>query len=934
MKKFFGLFTLLIVSVACFGQGNTPNIGLQIPVTGSNNWYVPLNYNFTKIDQLLSGNAALPNLSVTGGVTVGGTVTAGGFTGVGGGSFPTINGTITSSQCAYWVTATTIGSTACSGTPGGTSYNLQYKSPGGGFAGSLALITAGGLITSQGENAIFNSDFFLSGSGNNGVAQAQASSYCNFGCTLAVPSTSTSTENYYAAVTKPNTFLQVYRYGSLFNYYYNAGQNTTSGQRHASATGCGWNDTDLNINQYPGATCFSEYSSLSSPTYFDSGTGQTMGHRQVTSWVVSPSILTLYNPVTRKSSPGDAQQSYGYQHYRCGVMFASDEGCKSDEVVQTQDAPPNGPIVTGGLGAMVVKVNFTNNGRNQGAGHPLVSTTEVLDTGLVTSQTSGSGYNLTSISGTWASHPSVSVLGTLASSCGVKSQAANPTQVTCLVNLVTGSFPTVGANVVCVGDYTHPERSTLVSSGTATSTQNLVLKMYYNHPASVPIYYGGGCGYSAIPGYGSATPMAPQSGSVTGEYPTYFVAGSKSTTSYDVINLLKGGQNGQQSIPISGLPIGQNPLSYTAIPLTSLTATSGTITGIAGYTISLLNNFTIPSGATLTISGSSNSTLNGNCTNPTYNADTSTFTCFLAGATGTATSASMSLLGMNNFVLACTANVTQLLNTTPLAPDGTGNPAGDGTMSIEANNCNWTPGNNASQPTFYNQDSGLNSDVSLVNTRPDDGLNGGHQMNIYGYGQSGGAFHILTSSDNISSYLGYGGNYTGHIGIWQKDFYASGYRATYAPIQGGAISQVDFDPPSTSNGFSINPSTQSYFYWNYPHTQIQVQPLYAAVQIYGYSWRFNQQIYQNGNAVLDASTFNGPYGGNLTLTTATSDTVTITGVSSTSHCVAFPRNVTAAGLTATTGAVYIGTPSTNTVTFNHAATTASGANYDVLCTKN
>jgi hypothetical protein len=62
----------------------TPNIQLNLPPIGSNNWGTPLNSNFSKIDQYLSGLLAIPGLSVDGDVTITGTVTAGAFSGLDG----------------------------------------------------------------------------------------------------------------------------------------------------------------------------------------------------------------------------------------------------------------------------------------------------------------------------------------------------------------------------------------------------------------------------------------------------------------------------------------------------------------------------------------------------------------------------------------------------------------------------------------------------------------------------------------------------------------------------------------------------------------------------------------------------------------------------------------------------------------------------------
>ncbi len=87
MKKYL-LFIALFFSLKASAQYTpTPNIGLQIPANGSNNWNVPLNFNFNLLDQLLGGTAYIPALKITNNLTVGGTVTAGGFVGAGGTGF-------------------------------------------------------------------------------------------------------------------------------------------------------------------------------------------------------------------------------------------------------------------------------------------------------------------------------------------------------------------------------------------------------------------------------------------------------------------------------------------------------------------------------------------------------------------------------------------------------------------------------------------------------------------------------------------------------------------------------------------------------------------------------------------------------------------------------------------------------------------------------
>jgi len=72
--------------------------------------------------------------------------------------------------------------------------------------------------------------------------------------------------------------------------------------------------------------------------------------------------------------------------------------------------------------------------------------------------------------------------------------------------------------------------------------------------------------------------------------------------------------------------------------------------------------------------------------------------------------------------------------------------------------------------------------------------------------------------------------------------------------------------------------------------------------------------------------------GNLTLTAAVTDSLTITGVTTSSKCSFAATNATAAGVVGTLAGYY--TLSANTFTLHHVATSAAGATYGVLCSLN
>jgi hypothetical protein len=74
-----------------------------------------------------------------------------------------------------------------------------------------------------------------------------------------------------------------------------------------------------------------------------------------------------------------------------------------------------------------------------------------------------------------------------------------------------------------------------------------------------------------------------------------------------------------------------------------------------------------------------------------------------------------------------------------------------------------------------------------------------------------------------------------------------------------------------------------------------------------------------------------PVSGAGSYTAGTSDAVTVTGATGSSHCTFSPTNATAAAITVL---AYISSIGSNSVTITHAATVANGGTVDVVCTVN
>lgn len=60
------------------------SLGFPQPIIGSNNWGQPTNAGWSLLDQFLSGTKAIPNLNISGNLTVTGSITAGSFVGLDG----------------------------------------------------------------------------------------------------------------------------------------------------------------------------------------------------------------------------------------------------------------------------------------------------------------------------------------------------------------------------------------------------------------------------------------------------------------------------------------------------------------------------------------------------------------------------------------------------------------------------------------------------------------------------------------------------------------------------------------------------------------------------------------------------------------------------------------------------------------------------------
>jgi hypothetical protein len=145
IKRIIVFIAIMFAAAAVCGQTVTPNIGLQIPALNQNNWWIQANYNYTKLDLLLSGNSAIPALTITGNLSVGGVIT-GNFAGF----YPNTAGLVwnTSNSAARNATTSDIAGllqTATNCNTVGYIYSPQSNS----------CVTSGSFFANQNPNLVF-----------------------------------------------------------------------------------------------------------------------------------------------------------------------------------------------------------------------------------------------------------------------------------------------------------------------------------------------------------------------------------------------------------------------------------------------------------------------------------------------------------------------------------------------------------------------------------------------------------------------------------------------------------------------------------------------------------------------------------------------------------------------------------------------------------
>jgi hypothetical protein len=270
-----------------------------------------------------------------------------------------------------------------------------------------------------------------------------------------------------------------------------------------------------------------------------------------------------------------------------------------------------------------------------------------------------------------------------------------------------------------------------------------------------------------------------------------------------------------------------------------------------------------------------------------------------------------------------------------------------GALTSETSGGNITASNftDVSNTGNYGGSNGFQAN-SLTSSGPGGGLIGGSQglaqqpiTNGFGWQQP----------ENVSSGFSTVVPNAPAAGIWQTTIVATGPSATGVLTSGVVTSTTSYSqgtassslgyanaPPCSASGGSPTTPAQCHFVMTgtYPN---EIPAATGGIVIdfggtgYGSAPTFSAGSEQNLQILpsLPVGTANIPIVASLTTTAATSNTVTVTGMTSSGHCQFSPTNALAATNYSTS---YVSAKTTNQITITHVAT--SGLTYDILCTSN
>ena len=603
---------------------------------------------------------------------------------------------------------------------------------------------------------------YVSGGGNNGIANATASPDCAGGCDVVAEQTYAATEVPVPLSWNNKTHLEDLRGGTTTESY----QNPLNGQNAIEAAG---RTVNLSLTQ-PVADVFAAtgQSQIGSTALVLNQNGLTGGSNTYPVQVQAnvPYFKSTYGALAMTSTNntsgqhvlasetqncyavGDCLMSGQFMLSSGGFRDTADEGAHPSDLLFGEDTRVfTGTCATGcATGATTLQVAVTGSPQTQGEGRYLMDTNpaKAITAGVLTGGSNTGRQPSATFAGT-----SFAVSTFLETAQTVTSQANNIEPGTVVVPIVTSGVPAGFATntaalptptgVACVADIQLADgRPTNFETAayTVVDGSHVQLTLIRPHASGATLAAGGLCGFGL-------EQTVDTSAGIRQVFP---VIGSTSSTSL----LYAGSQT-----PLAGVTGLQSGYANLTFVIASAARTGGVVT------VTLANNLPLDvNGLTLAVSGITDASYNGNFIVTTTGTNSLTYAD--AGPDSTSAGGQLALL-TGSFALYPMAESLNVYDAATKAVDGL--------FTLAANTVPWAAGDPVEQPHYFQQN--VHADVEQITQyvpRPAQGLQAGiSYQGLTGFGLQG---WVVTNATPVTSYYGNGGTHTapaygmGVTGVW------------------------------------------------------------------------------------------------------------------------------------------------------------------------
>jgi hypothetical protein len=599
-------------------------------------------------------------------------------------------------------------------------------------------------------NGVEYASQYVSGAGNNGIANATASSDCTTGCTVVAEPNYASTEVAAPATWNDKTRVTDERDGATFESFLNPAPRSSPGLQSAKSVHVVSTDNIANILAATGVNSLVSTGLAITNDALAGGSNVNPAHIQTT----VPYGKSTYGALTEVGTnytlgqhilSGQSQDCYGVGDCLMGGIFMrasggfrdeTDEGSHPFDLNFTEDPRVfEGTCSTGcSTGSTLLQIAPTANAGTQGEGRYLIdlNPAKTLSTGTLTGGVIGGRQPSATFSGT--SFPVSTLLETAQA---IPTQATNISPGTVTFAIVTSGVPSgfatntaalpAPSGVACVSDvFVSPAQAMNFESAsyTVVDSSHLQMTLLRPHANGATIAVGGLCGYG----------LEQTVDTASGIRQVFPVVASTSATS-----LLYAGGGTQ----IVGQQAGTSAYANVNLVIASI-ARSGNV-----VTVTTASNLPEDlNGLSLTVQGVTDSSYNG-----TFNVTTTgpnSLTYSETGANSTSAGGTVSLV-TGGFVLYPMTEVVSVYNATTKAVDGQ--------MTLTPNTVAWAAGDAVEMPHYFQEHVHADTEyITQTTPRPNQTSTGG--INYGGNVGPGLVGWNIQNSVPASAYFGNGGTHT------------------------------------------------------------------------------------------------------------------------------------------------------------------------------